>query len=150
MPIKILGVSFLVLLADQATKALALKALADVPSIPVVPGIFHLTRVWNTGVAFGLFHRYGIGVAITTTFILMWLLWSAMKGEKAFGHPTLALGLIVGGAMGNLMDRLRFGSVVDFLDFRIWPVFNVADSCITIGAVLIAWSLLKAKGESKK
>lgn len=150
MPIKILGVSFLVLLADQATKALALKALADVPSIPVVPGIFHLTRVQNTGVAFGLFHEYGIAVAVVTTFILMWLLWSAMKGDPSFGHPTLTLGLIVGGAMGNLLDRMRLGSVVDFLDFRIWPVFNVADSCITIGAVLMAWSLLKAKGKKKK
>jgi signal peptidase II len=145
VPIKILGVSFLVVVVDQVTKAIALKGLSGVPSLPILPGIFHLTLVHNPGVAFGLFNRYGIGVAVVTTLILMWILWSALKGEKASGHPTFNLGLILGGAMGNLMDRIRFGSVIDFLDFRVWPVFNVADSCITIGAVLMAWGLLKSR-----
>ena len=145
MPIKILVISFLVVAADQATKALALKFLLDHSTVPILPGILHLTLVRNPGVAFGLFNRYGIGVAVITTFILMGLLWSTLKGEKAPGYPTLTLGLILGGAMGNLIDRVRFGSVVDFLDFRIWPVFNVADSCITVGAIVMAISLLYEK-----
>lgn len=129
------------------TKAIALRALSSVPSLPALPGIFHLTLVRNTGVAFGLLRGCSLPVALVTTGIVLWLLWSASgKGDsRQAGGMSVALGLILGGAMGNLLDRIRFGAVIDFLDFRIWPVFNVADTCITIGAVLMAWQMIRRR-----
>ncbi len=147
MPIAILGLAFAVILIDQATKAWALQALSEVVSRPVIPGVFHLSLIQNPGVAFGLFSRQPLPVALVTTGILLALIWSTLKKHHTEGLnlAALSLGLIVGGAMGNLIDRIRHGGVIDFLDFRIWPVFNVADSCITIGALLMAWDLLKKK-----
>lgn len=146
MPFYILGLALGVVLADQITKAWALQALSELPTRPIVPGIFHLTLIQNPGVAFGLFSGQPLPVALGTTGILFWLIWSSLKNRHTEGASSaLPLGLILGGAMGNLMDRIRLGGVVDFLDFRIWPVFNVADSCITIGAALMALSLIRKK-----
>lgn len=84
------------------------------------------------------------------TLVTLAVLWgfgrSAVRGQ----HPptrwtVLGLGLILGGALGNLTDRVRLGAVVDFLDFQVWPIFNVADSCITVGAVLVALQLLRRR-----
>lgn len=129
-------------LADQVTKALALRFLLAVPTQPILPGILHLTLVRNTGVAFGLLAGQGLLVAAATVWILLALLQSIWKRPQISAGSALSLGLIVGGALGNLLDRLRWGCVIDFLDFRIWPVFNVADSCITIGTFLIIFRLL--------
>lgn len=112
-------------------------------SIPVVPGIFHITYVRNAGAAFGLFqHQTGLFVAVTAVVIALIVLYGR---QAARGQPllALALGLQLGGAVGNLVDRLRGGTVVDFLDFRVWPVFNLADSAIVIGGALFAWFLLR-------
>ncbi|MBI3333806.1 MAG: signal peptidase II [Candidatus Omnitrophica bacterium] len=157
--------SLIVFVADQATKAWALAALAGVPTLPVLPGLFHLTLVRNPGVAFGLFRDHSLPVSIGTVGILLGLLWSTFRRAQAGLPPRftplsrdvppqagpssfwmISLGLILGGAFGNLLDRVRVGGVVDFLDFRVWPVFNVADSCITIGAVLMVWDLLRKRG----
>lgn len=70
---------------------------------------------------------------------------AAARGSRTTALRPVSLGLILGGAAGNLLDRVRFGAVIDFLDFRIWPVFNVADSCITIGAALMAWRLIRKR-----
>ncbi len=145
MMIRVLLLSFGVVLLDQATKAFMVRSLAGVPTFPVLPGLFHLTLIRNPGVAFGLFSGYSLPVALVTTTIVVMLLWSTLKEKSPDRWLTTGLGLILGGAVGNLIDRARIGGVIDFLDFRIWPVFNVADSCITIGAVLIAWSLLRKK-----
>lgn len=136
-----------VLLTDQLSKALALRYLAGVPTTPIWPGVFHLTLVVNSGVAFGLFRGYGLLVTLVTLGLLALLLRSSLRAGA--GPRTrwmrLGLGLILGGAGSNLLDRVRFGGVVDFLDFRVWPVFNVADSCVTIGAILLAWVLTRAR-----
>lgn len=135
-----------VFLIDQVSKALALRFLASVPTWPVVPGIFHLTLVENTGVAFGLFRGQGLAVTLATLAVLGGLGWSALRSQRPPARRTvLGMGLILGGAAGNLLDRVRLGAVVDFFDFRVWPVFNVADSCITVGAVLVALQLLKKR-----
>ena len=133
-----------VLGCDQATKWWALRALQPGDTTPVVPGVFHLTLVHNSGVAFGLFARMGWIVVVAAVMIVAVLAATSLRSPAAEG-PTalrtwLAMGLILGGAVGNLIDRIRYGGVVDFLDFRVWPVFNVADSSITIGAALIAWT----------
>ena len=133
-----------VLAADQAAKWLALKFLSHVPTVPVLPGIFHLTLVRNSGVAFGLFQGQGLWITLGTLAILAGLFRAALRPEGGKWAP-ICLALILGGAVGNLMDRMRFGGVIDFLDFRIWPVFNLADSCITVGAALLAVSFWRGK-----
>jgi len=121
-----------------------MKFLSNVPTYPIYPGIFHLTLVKNTGVAFGLFKGYSIPVTLATLAMIVALFWSLIRRSEARGFLfCMSLGFILGGAAGNLIDRFRFGGVVDFLDFRIWPVFNAADSCITIGAVLLAWQIVR-------
>ncbi len=135
--------SLFVVAVDQATKSYMLQFLAGKPSLPIVPGLFHLTLVKNPGVAFGLFKGYSLPVTLGTLAIIGGMFWSLFRRVEARGKVfTLSFSLILGGAVGNLIDRLRFAGVVDFLDFRIWPVFNVADSCITVGAILMGWQIL--------
>ena len=135
------GLAAAVLVLDQATKWWMRRHLAVGESVPLLPGVFHLTLVRNPGVAFGLFARQGV-VVLGIAFLLVALLLITARTRPAAWRPPVpwAMGLILGGALGNLLDRVRFGAVVDFLDFRIWPVFNVADSGITVGAALIVWA----------
>ena len=146
---RILRVALLVLLADQVTKGFALAHLAARPTYPVLPGLFHLTLLTNSGVAFGLFRGRGLWVTLVTLAVLAGLFGSILRRgagkQKAGWRLTLPLGLILGGAAGNLVDRVRFGGVVDFLDFRVWPVFNLADSCITVGTIFVAWQLIRRR-----
>jgi len=138
-----------VLALDQATKALLAPWLSVRPSVPVLPGFFHLTLVHNTGVAFGLFQGYGLWVTLATLAVLAAVARSSLRrGQGTL--VVLCLGLIIGGALGNLADRLRLGAVVDFLDVRFfdvrfWPVFNVADSCVTVGAILLALGIWRRR-----
>lgn len=140
-------IGWLALLAaalDQATKWWMLRALVAGESTPVIPGVFHLTLVHNTGVAFGLLAGQGSMVMAITSVLILVLLATNRRAQPA---PLLSwgMGLILGGAIGNLIDRVRFGAVIDFLDFRVWPVFNLADSCITVGAILVAWAWWKQR-----
>ena len=121
------------------------QALSGSPSVPVLPGIFHLTYLRNPGVAFGLFKGWSLPIALATTALVLGLLASALRRERSSRLVNTAMGLILGGAVGNLIDRVRVGGVIDFLDFRVWPVFNVADTCITLGAILMAWTLLRRR-----
>ena len=119
-----------------------MRFLSSRPTVPILPGIFHLTLVRNSGVAFGLFQGYGLLVTLATLILLVGLIRTTLRSGQGRLIP-ICMGMILGGAVGNLIDRVRFGGVVDFLDFRVWPVFNVADSCITVGATLLAlffWS----------
>ena len=136
----------LIFLSDRLTKFLASKFLSLNQTIPLIKGVFHLTLVHNRGAAFGIFRNqlwlFILSAVFAAVLIIMELRES--KGRKPFIY-TLALGLVLAGALGNLIDRVFLGFVVDFLDFRVWPVFNIADSSITIGAVLLAYSILKIK-----
>lgn len=131
------------LLADQLTKWWVIHHWHLGESVPVLPGVFHLTLVRNPGVAFGMLpHLGGMVLGVVTAVIVGLVLFSCRREVTgAAVHPLVpwGAGLILGGAVGNLLDRLRFGGVVDFLDFRIWPVFNVADSGITMGTILLIW-----------
>lgn len=131
---------------DQLTKWWMLRRLAPGESVPVLPGVFHLTLVRNPGIAFGLFARQGGVVLGVACLLIAFLLITARRRPTAWQPPIpWAMGLILGGALGNLVDRVRVGAVVDFLDFRVWPVFNVADSCITVGAALVVWAWWKGR-----
>ena len=139
------AVLLFVFLADQLTKFFALQTLAGVDSVPVISGIFYFTLVHNTGVAFGFFRQHpqlllGL-ISLSLCFLLVW----GIRVPPQQKTQRFALALILGGALGNWVDRLRYGAVIDFLDFRVWPVFNVADSAITVGVTLFAWHLLRQK-----
>ena len=127
-------------LADQISKQIVLSALPENTSYPVIPGVFYLTRVNNTGAAFGLFRGAGLFL-VTVTFISLGLLFAYLLLKWKSVRPLEGWGwmLVISGALGNLHDRLLYRYVVDFLDFRVWPVFNLADSFVCVGVFLAIW-----------
>ena len=146
----VLGLATVVFVADQLTKKWALVRLDASHPVVVIPDFFHLVLVMNPGVAFGIFAGVPPGWRwIVSLFSLTAL---ALLGSLAFRVlprgsivARVAIGLVFGGAAGNLLDRWRFGAVVDFIDvfWRAyhWPAFNVADSGITVGVCLLAAEL---------
>jgi signal peptidase II len=147
--IALVAIAALVFVADQLTKMWALDRLTT-RSITVVPGFIDLTLVLNPGVAFGIFAwlapEWRWLVAVFSLAALVLLCSVALRIVPQGGWlGRLALGLVFGGAAGNLLDRWRVGSVVDFVDVHYrqyhWPAFNVADSAITVGVVLLAAEL---------
>ena len=136
----------LVFALDRWTKAWAVAELALVHSRPLFGDWLRLTYVRNTGVAFGLGAGQGLPFAAITFVALGLVVVLALQERNRTWRRSVALGLVVGGAAGNLLDRMRWGSVVDFIDFgfghNMFPVFNAADSAITLGVALFAWTLL--------
>ena len=130
---------------DQLTKFILNNNLILNSPYPVIKGFFYLTLVHNKGAAFGILKNQLFLFILSSIFAIILIYFNLKKSgnKKKLSLNDLALGLILSGAIGNLIDRLFLGYVVDFLDFRVWPVFNVADSAITVGAVLLGWSLLK-------
>ena len=143
-------VAFSLLAFDQLTKFLVLERLTYEGSIPVLQNVFHLTFVKNTGIAFGFFNNNPLILTVLISFCVLVLLLYSGKIVKKSIVEKIAYGLILGGAAGNLIDRFRFGWVVDFLDFRVWPVFNLADSGITIGVILFAWIIIFGHDREEK
>lgn len=149
------SVTSVILAIDQFTKYVADTFLATRGSVALIEGVFHLTLVHNKGAAFGIMKGGSllfIAMTLLCLTLILALLGSKELFKKIFGFPLqgclvyFALALIFGGSCGNLIDRFRFSYVIDFLDFRVWPVFNVADSCITIGGVVL---FLKMIGKPK-
>ena len=134
--------TFSVIIVDRLTKIYFSDLLSYGESIPIIRNVFHMTLVHNTGIAFGLFKDQSVVFIIIPIilFILLWInIYYYRNNKEVLSRPYIvAFCLILGGAIGNLIDRVLFGHVIDFIDFRIWPVFNVADSAITIGGVIIA------------
>ncbi len=136
-----------IVIFDRVTKVAAVAYLSTQHSIPVLPGIFHFTLAHNTGAAFSMM-RGQTPVLIGVTVCAIAFIIAHFKKSSAL--ERFALSLILAGAVGNLIDRVFLGYVIDFLDFRVWPVFNIADSAITCGAVLLGWSLIKPASPGKK
>lgn len=138
-----LWVASAVVLLDQASKAWILERVMLPPRVIEVTSFFNLVLTWNRGVSFGLFNTDSplnawllpVVALVILCFLFFWL-----TRAKAL-ILSIGLGLIIGGAVGNLADRLRFGAVADFLDFHVmgfhWPAFNVADAAITVGVVIL-------------
>ncbi len=131
---------------DQATKALVVKRVALYQSVPVIPGFFNITRIHNKGAIFGMFSQSGSRLVTglltgASLLALCFVVFYFIKTPASERLMKFSLTLILAGALGNLSDRVLRGQVVDFLDFYIsghhWPFFNVADSCITVGACLL-------------
>ena len=127
---------------DRITKIFFSKLLDEGESVILLKNFFHFTLVHNTGIAFGLFKDQGVVFIIIPIFAIILLAYNIYyyhyTGEQLSRLYIIAFSMILGGAIGNLVDRVYFGYVIDFIDFRIWPVFNIADSCITVGALIIA------------
>lgn len=146
----------IVVVIDQATKHAAVAALAGQPPVEVT-SFFNLLLVYNRGAAFSFLAGAGgwqrelfTVIALAASAWIIWLLYRYPR-QRLF---CLALALVLGGALGNVIDRIMIGAVVDFLDFHAWgwhwPAFNVADSAITCGAVLLVWDGLRGNATTDK
>ena len=142
------AIAIAAVVADQVTKHIVATNLALGDRLHVV-GPFSIRHVQNSGIAFGLFAHATAGVIALTAVAIAWMLaYFARSGAR---HPVLpiALGLVIGGSISNLADRVRLGFVTDFLDFRYWPAFNLADSFIVIGVAILVGALALAEGKPK-
>jgi signal peptidase II len=145
-------ISALVILLDRLSKNWIIHRIRPGYDIPVIPGVFRLSHVLNTGAAFSLMENWPpnavrlglIAFSVVAAVLVFGLLW---RTGRALSPTSVALALILGGALGNLYDRIRFHHVVDFLAVKIyhynWPDFNVADSCIVIGACLLLLEIFR-------
>ena len=141
---RILFASAFLVLADQISKAIIRENMSLYESIVVIPSFFHITYITNDGMAFGINFPFGIYVfstiSVVFTLVLLWYLWTIKDQDFII---RAGIGLIIAGAVGNLIDRLLLGKVVDFLDFMIgdlhWYVFNFADSYVTVGMCIMLY-----------
>ena len=135
-----------VLVLDQASKQFMLHWIFSAPRIHPVMPFLNFVPVWNPGISFGMLADGGqvvrAGLTLFAFAVVGWFFWQANRLDHV---QQIAAGLISGGAIGNAIDRLRFGKVVDFIDVHVqtwhWPAFNVADAAITVGAALWAYSI---------
>ena len=141
---RVLYFSAIIVIADQISKSIIKHSMHLYESIPAIPGFFHFTYVVNKGMAFGIDLPIGIGIfsflSIIISCFLVFILW---RERENILLVRIALALILGGAIGNLIDRILFSEVVDFLDFMIgdhhWYIFNIADFAVTVGIILMLW-----------
>ena len=130
------------LVADQAVKHLIRTTMVEGQSIPIIQNIFHITYIENPGAAFGILANQRILFLVLTAMIVgvMVYLYISLRNKKSL--TAISLGIVVSGAIGNFIDRFLQGTVTDFLDFRIWPIFNIADICICVGIALICYFVI--------
>ena len=139
---RVLFVSAILVLTDQISKAIVVRTMSLYESIPIIQNFLHFTYITNDGMAFGIDFPFGYAifsiVSVLLTIFLFFYLWSSRNQSIVI---RLGLAMIIAGAVGNLIDRLFLGEVIDFLDFMIgnfhWYVFNLADSYVTVGMALI-------------
>ncbi len=137
-------IAILVVAVDQVTKALIRNFMPVGDSVPLIPEVLHITHVRNPGGAFGLLPDQKIVFLIISLAIIIFILYYHRRLNITDRLQTLALGLLLGGAVGNIIDRFLLGKVTDFIDFRVWPVFNLADSSIVIGVVLLGFIFINS------
>jgi len=146
-----LVVAIAVGVSDQITKAIVSTTMGLQETIEVLPGFFNITYVRNKGAAFGILSRPGgvVGpylLILASLLAIGFLVWIWLRERPSSLRDTASLGLILGGAVGNLVDRVKAGEVIDFLDFHLgpyhWPAFNLADSAVTVGVLLFALRLI--------
>ncbi|MFQ6057262.1 MAG: signal peptidase II [Anaerolineae bacterium] len=142
------GIALSVFAADQVSKYLVLRYLKVGESwnpVPLLRGLFSVTHVVNSGAAFGLFPDQGTLFVVIAVVVVVAIVAYYRYLPTDRWLVRASLGLQLGGALGNLLDRLHYGYVVDFIDFKVWPVFNLADSAIVIGVAVLAYYLLREK-----
>lgn len=142
MPIIIMAI--LIVAIDQWSKYVVQAGMTPGLSIPIIPNMFHITYILNPGAAFGLLENQRIFFIIVAAIMLLAAIYFYPRIPAKCFMLKSGLGLLAGGASGNLIDRIKTGYVVDFFDFRIWPVFNVADIAIVCGVFLIILAILRS------
>lgn len=145
-----LGIGILVFILDQLVKHAVLVSMNLGESIPIIKDVFHITFVLNPGAAFGMLeHQRWIFIAVALLVVVLALVfYKHIQRESLI--TRIGAGLLLGGALGNLLDRIQSGLVVDFLDFRIWPVFNIADIAICVGAAMLIWDMWQRRNEDEE
>ena len=154
----LLAIAAAVAIVDRLTKRFIVHHLPEGSAHPVIPGVFRITHVLNAGAAFSIFSsssstalvRHGLVIfSVVAIGIVLAMLW---RIRYAFNLTSVALALILGGAIGNVFDRIRYHYVIDFIEVRIfhyhWPDFNIADTCIVIGACLLFIEIFRPQTES--
>lgn len=134
-----------VVILDQFSKYIVVENMALGESIPIIEEVFHFTYILNPGAAFGMFAHNRLFFIAIAVIVIGIIIWARREILASPWEVKAGCGLFLGGAIGNLIDRARQGLVIDFFDFRIWPVFNIADIAICIGVGLIIWNLLKTE-----
>lgn len=134
-----------VVILDQFSKYIVVENMALGESIPIIEEVFHLTYILNPGAAFGMFAHNRLFFIAIAVIVIGIIIWARREILASPWEVKAGCGLFLGGAIGNLIDRARQGLVIDFFDFRIWPVFNIADIAICIGVGLIIWNSLKTE-----
>jgi len=146
----LLAIAAIVIIINQLTKYIVAVNMVEGMSIPIIDEIVHLTFILNPGAAFGLLENnrwFFVGTAIVVLAIIFFY----RREIQAEAKPVqVGIALFAGGALGNLVDRIRMGLVIDFFDFRIWPVFNIADIAICMGVGLILWITIKTELKTTK
>jgi len=132
-----------IVILDQVTKTLVEKTVPIGASLPVLRGLAEITRIYNPGSALGVLSTARIPIIVSCLVIIAWLI-AVTRGSYKLVDAKARLGIemVVGGAAGNLIDRIRLGHVIDFIDVSIWPVFNVADIAVCVGAAVLLYSLV--------
>ena len=131
------------LLLDRITKLLVIQNMNLLQSIPIIPNFFYITYTYNKGAAFSILQGRTLFLIIVTVFAFAFIGYFLFKTPRQNKFLRFSLGVTTAGIAGNFIDRVRFGQVVDFFDFRFFPIFNIADMCIVIGIILIAFEVLK-------
>jgi len=131
-----------IVILDQVTKYLAYVYLQPQATIPIINKFFYLTYVENRGAAFGILQDKVWFLSIITSIIILAAVYYVYKNPLMGKVTRLCIALIMAGAIGNLIDRIRLGYVIDFFDFLIWPVFNIADSSVVVGTIILAFILM--------
>ena len=147
MPFFIAAAAFAI---DRFAKIAALKLLDPGESVSAIPGFLSITLVLNDGAAFGLFRGRSAFFVLIALAVIIAITAYLIKSRPSDRAISAGLGLILGGALGNLADRMVFGRVIDFIDLGFWPVFNIADSCITIGAAVLIFAVFLSKKSKQK
>jgi len=138
-----------VVMLDQITKYMIVRNMTEGMSIPIIDQVFHLTFVLNPGAAFGMLEHNREFFIIMAIVVLMFVVYMRKKILEEPLPIQIGIALFVGGALGNLIDRMKTGLVVDFFDFRIWPVFNIADIAICLGVGVMIWSIIREELKSR-
>jgi len=140
--LQVIWIAIIVAIIDQISKILVVSSLKPHDSIPIIQNIFHITYVQNTGAAFSVLRGRTYFFILVSSLMIIAIIYFAQRIPRNKKLLRLMLGFVLGGAVGNLIDRIRLGFVVDFFDFRIWPVFNVADSAVVVGMIVVAYCLI--------
>ncbi|HIJ56279.1 MAG TPA: signal peptidase II [Deltaproteobacteria bacterium] len=152
--LRLIFIAGLIVVLDQITKLIVLDSLPLFHSIKIIPGFFNLTHIHNPGGAFGFLAANSSSIQrfvflFASSLAIGLVLYFYNKTPKSFVLLSTGFALVIGGALGNLIDRIRMGKVVDFLDFHIgdlhWPAFNVADSAVSIGMIIFVYHLVFKK-----